>query len=273
MFKMLSTTAIALVLATAAHAGLVCGYAQVDVGDPGRPGTGVVETDVSIDAGVWTVMHKLASGDVIDRSIQYAMRNMSNRDRTQWQGTLLGRPFFHMVGEIRTLNSTGQPSYNEWLYDDRRGGALIMHSWSLCRIEEAQNTAPPPAQPAPPAPVQPAPAPVQPAPAPMPPPEVTRDTSAMDAAGKAYSQCLYDGASAMALISKEPADVIVGAVRGACSSEALGVTEAAKKDGYSEDDANGYLDAINTKTHDRMLNNVLVARASRGSESATPTVN
>jgi len=50
MFKMLSTTAIAIVLATtAAHAGLVCGWAQVDVGDPGRPGTGVIETDVAVD--------------------------------------------------------------------------------------------------------------------------------------------------------------------------------------------------------------------------------
>lgn len=270
MLKMLKmTTAIAIVLATtAAHAGLICGYAKVDVGNPGRPGTGVIETTVSVNDGVWTVLHKLPSGEVIDRSIQYAMRGTTRGDRWQWKGTLLSASHMHMVGEIMTLRATGQPTYNEWLYDDWRGGALIMHSWSLCRTDEAYA----PSQPPPAAPAQPAPAPVvQPPPAPVPPPAVTRDTSALDTAGKVYVKCLYEGSTAMALSSTEPAEVVVKATIGACNSEALGVVAAAKEDKYSEDNANTYIDDVNKQVNDRMLANILTVRAKDTSYSVKST--
>jgi hypothetical protein len=47
-----------------------------------------------------------------------------------------------MVGEVR-LNSTGQPTYNEWLYKD---GQMIMHSLALCQYDRPASTDPATAQ-------------------------------------------------------------------------------------------------------------------------------
>jgi hypothetical protein len=51
-----------------------------------------------------------------------------------------------MVGEVR-LNSTGQPTYNEWVYKD---GQMIMYSVALCQYERPVSTAAAPEQPPPP---------------------------------------------------------------------------------------------------------------------------
>jgi hypothetical protein len=123
----------AMMLPTLVNATAICGRAQIDVGDSSTR-NGVVSTTVSVDSNVWTVLHTLANGQVIDRSIQYLMIDNSNDHRTQWRGKLAGFPQFDMVGELMTINATGQPVYHEWLY---KNGRLITHSMSLCRIDIA----------------------------------------------------------------------------------------------------------------------------------------
>jgi predicted aspartyl protease len=52
-----------------------------------------------------------------------------------------------MVGEVMRENSTGQPTYSEWLYKD---GQMVMHSIALCQYDRPVSTAAAPAQPSPP---------------------------------------------------------------------------------------------------------------------------
>jgi len=132
--------AAVLALGFAANAAEICGPARVDVGDPGR--IGVVSTYVAHDSdGAWTIRHTLANGQVVDRSLQYAITDHTSRNAIEWRGALMRDPSLVMVGEAMRLAATGQPTYDEWLY---RNGRLIMHSMALCKFE------------APPAPVVPA---------------------------------------------------------------------------------------------------------------------
>jgi hypothetical protein len=99
-------------ISPAAHAALTCGSARVDVGDPGRGG--VVSTTVARDPGNWTIKYTLANGSVADRSLQYVITDYSGANTMQWRGTQMRNPAVTMTGELMTLNSTGQPTYDEW---------------------------------------------------------------------------------------------------------------------------------------------------------------
>ncbi|HLX99661.1 MAG TPA: retroviral-like aspartic protease family protein [Roseiarcus sp.] len=123
-------------LGAGANAAAICGPARVDVGDPGR--NGVVSTYVAHDRnGTWTIRHTLVNGMVIDRSLQYAITDYTSRNALQWRGTLMRNPSMVMVGEAMKLTATGQPTYNEWLYQN---GQLIMHSVALCRFDAPPAT-------------------------------------------------------------------------------------------------------------------------------------
>jgi hypothetical protein len=137
MRKYLLAAVATSALGAPAHAALNCGAARVDVGDPRG---GVVSTYIAHDPGSWAVKHTLANGTVIDRSVQYVVADYSNANVTQWRGTLMRNPAMTMAGELMTLKSNGQPTYDEWLY---KNGQLIMHSVALCQFDNAQ-----PAQPA-----------------------------------------------------------------------------------------------------------------------------
>jgi hypothetical protein len=126
-------------------ASLTCGRAMIYIGDPvlGNP---VVETDVGYTSdsvgsgsGQWSVLHTLRDGTAIDRSIQYVMVDQSNDDKTQWSGPLMSRNNVFMVGEIRFITASGQPTYEEWVYDH---GVMTMHSEALCHAKEASQPAP-----------------------------------------------------------------------------------------------------------------------------------
>ena len=60
-----------------------------------------------------------------------------------------------MVGEVMHLIKTGEPTYNEWLYDDAKR-AWVLHTVALCRFEQPVNASTP-ALPPPPAYSTPAP--------------------------------------------------------------------------------------------------------------------
>ena len=167
-----------------AHAAAICGPARVDVGDPGR--NGVVSTYVAHDRnGTWTIKHTLANGMVIDRSLQYVITDYTGRNALQWRGTLMRDPSMVMVGEAMKLAATGQPTYDEWLYQN---GRLIMHSVALCRFDSPPATV---AQPSVSAPspwvaataTAPIPAPVTPAP--LPPARTGEDSVGIVNLGKA----------------------------------------------------------------------------------------
>ncbi len=141
--KCVPSAALALMMTLSpAFAGLNCGPAQVYIGDPGSRSGRVVSTYVSINDGVWTVLHTLANGEVVDRSTQYLMRDTSNRSKTQWIGELNVARHLYMIGEAKRLNATGQPTYEEWLFDHDLGGALVMHSMALCQPDTSQEDSP-----------------------------------------------------------------------------------------------------------------------------------
>ena len=144
----LAVTLVALA-AKPASAGLNCGMANIDAGDSRG---GVTSTYVAHNPDrTWVIKHTLADGTVIDRSLQYAITDSTDASKTQWHGLLARNPNLLMVGEVMRLRSNGQPTYNEWLYDNARGGRLVMHSVSLCAFDGASEpvsaTLPPMAQP------------------------------------------------------------------------------------------------------------------------------
>jgi hypothetical protein len=128
-----------------ASSPLKCGAANVDVGNDGDPNR-VVSTYVAHNPGQWMIKHTLADGTVVDRSLQYAITDFAGPSALQWRGTLNRNPNMTMVGEVMRLNSTGQPTYNEWLYKD---GRMIVHSVALCQYDRPVSTAAAPAQPPP----------------------------------------------------------------------------------------------------------------------------
>lgn len=153
MRKYLFAAVAALALGGSANAAAICGPARVDVGNPGR--NGVVSTYVAHDPnGTWTIKHTLANGAVIDRSLQYAITDYTSRNALQWRGTLMRNASMTMVGEAMKLTTTGQPTYDEWLYQN---GQLIMHSVALCQFDTPPTAV---AQPSLSAPTSVAPAPV-----------------------------------------------------------------------------------------------------------------
>ena len=129
MKKHLLASVAALAIGGPASAAINCGPARVEIGDPGA--IGVVSTYVAHDPdGKWTIRHTLANGAVIDRSLQYLITDYTSPNALQWRGTLMRNASMIMVGEAMKLTTTGQPTYNEWLY---RNGKLIMHSVALCQ--------------------------------------------------------------------------------------------------------------------------------------------
>ena len=130
-----------------ASAAMNCGPARVEIGDPGA--VGVVSTYVAHDPdGKWTIKHTLANGLVVDRSLQYFITDYTGPSALQWRGTLMRNASVSMVGEAMKLTATGQPTYDEWLYQN---GKLIMHSVALCKWDRppALTTQPSVSAPAP----------------------------------------------------------------------------------------------------------------------------
>jgi hypothetical protein len=119
-----------------ASSALNCGAANV-VGNDDDPNV-IVSTYVAHDPGKWMIKHALANGTVVDRSLQYAITDYAGPSAQQWRGTLNRNPNMTMVGEVMRLKSTGQPTYNEWLYND---GQMVMHSMALCQIDRPISTA------------------------------------------------------------------------------------------------------------------------------------
>jgi clan AA aspartic protease (TIGR02281 family) len=130
--------------ASPANAELICGEAVSD-GSYASGGGSWSRVVYESDARTWTVEHHLPNGQVISRGEQYNVTDRTDSNRLQWSGTQYRNPRLHMIGEVMSLRATGEPTYNEWLYDDAKGGALVLHTVALCRFDK----------PAPPTTVQP----------------------------------------------------------------------------------------------------------------------
>lgn len=130
MKKYLLASVAALAIGGPARAALNCGPATIDFGDPSG---GVVSTYVAHDPGKWIIRHMLANGMLVDRGTQYAITDYTSPTAMQWRGVLDRNPRMTMVGEVMHLKTTGQPTYNEWLYKD---GQLVMHSMAVCQFDK-----------------------------------------------------------------------------------------------------------------------------------------
>lgn len=130
MKKYLLASVAALAIGGPARAALNCGPATIDLGEPSG---GVVSTYVAHDPGKWVIRHTLANGMLVDRGTQYAITDYTSPTAMQWRGVLDRNPRMTMVGEVMHLKTTGQPTYNEWLYKD---GQLVMHSMALCLFDK-----------------------------------------------------------------------------------------------------------------------------------------
>jgi clan AA aspartic protease (TIGR02281 family) len=169
---LLATAALALMPASA-HAYLLCSNPVKTAGAVGR--NPVVVTYIGInDNHTWTVIHALANGKAIDRSLQYGINDASDRNHVRWWGRLNVAPHLWMTGEMMVRNATGGKVYVENIYDQNKGNAVVMHSEADCvsysagtvlpaSFAEAVTASPSYIEPAAPTYSAPAPA-VQPAP-------------------------------------------------------------------------------------------------------------
>jgi hypothetical protein len=154
--------ALAALASSSAHASLICGEAVSDGAYASGNGSwSRIVYEASTHA--WTIEHHLNNGQIVSRADQYNIADQTQGDRLLWYGTQFRNPNLHMVGEVMHLIKTGEPTFNEWLYDDVKR-AWVLHTVSLCRFEQPVNTStpalpPPPAAYSTPAPTVEAPLP------------------------------------------------------------------------------------------------------------------
>ena len=146
--KLLAATAALIICASPAVAGgynLNCGAPQILVGDQNDPNpVTLAVVRYSWDNRSWGVGYQFRDGGVVVRNNQYAIEDMSNERRTQWQGKLLRQPWLVMVGEIKKAVDGSYYTYNEWLYDTKQGGRLVMQSIARCNTFQPKQELPRP---------------------------------------------------------------------------------------------------------------------------------
>jgi gag-polyprotein putative aspartyl protease len=169
LLKALAVATMLIAPQVASAVELTCSAPIVYVGQQSRDAHDtVVGVDVYYLNGEWQVRHRMGNGSEIHRVNQYAIRDASNRNATQWRGESYKYPgILWMVGAIQRDSRTGQPIYVETFYNR---GRLTMNTVAYCREQVARRPDHPQPAPPPPPVVQaspPAPAP-GPAPAPQP---------------------------------------------------------------------------------------------------------
>ena len=116
-----------------AETELNCFPARVLIGDnhPSPPYR-VVKTYVRHSSAGWLVLHTLANAEVIDRGSQYRMVDGSSSTVEQWTGRLNRNPNLIMVGKILIDPRTRLYYYSEQIYDQSKGGAVIVETVAQC---------------------------------------------------------------------------------------------------------------------------------------------
>src|SRR5262249_12566900 len=155
LLKSLATATMLIAPQVASAVELTCSAPIVYVGQQSRDAHDtVVGVDVYYSNGEWQVRHRMGNGSEVNRVNQYAMRDTSNRNMTQWRGESYKYPgILWMVGEIQRDKRTGQQVYVEWIYNR---GRLTMNTAANCneqvlaRRPEPQYVPQPAPQPAPP---------------------------------------------------------------------------------------------------------------------------
>ncbi len=127
----------AVITATAASASaleLKCNAPQMLTGEDTTDANPVVMVDVRHDQQGWLVKHHLRNGEIVSRNDQYAISDMTNSSKTEWQGILYRNSKLFMTGAIKRMSATGQLIYVEELF--KLGGAggieLTMQSSAAC---------------------------------------------------------------------------------------------------------------------------------------------
>ena len=112
---------------------LNCFPARTLIGDNNpSPAYRGVKTYVRHSSAGWLVFHTLANSEVIDRGSQYRMVDSSTSTAEQWTGRLNRNPNLIMIGKILVDPRTRLYYYSEEIYDQSKGGALIVETVAQC---------------------------------------------------------------------------------------------------------------------------------------------
>lgn len=145
---LLTATFVVATFAAASAIELKCNAPQMLAGEDATDTNPVVMVDVRHDEQGWLVKHYLRNGEIVSRNDQYAISDMTNSSKTEWQGILYRNSKLFMTGTIKRMSATGQLIYVEELF--KLGGAggieLTMQSSAGClRAPEAPPVAQAPA--------------------------------------------------------------------------------------------------------------------------------
>ena len=108
--------------------------ASFDARDP------IASIALAVEGERWTIVHKAQSGATFDRGQQYYIR--ADARAPAWRGMSLKRPHQSMTGEVRPLRP-GAWTYEERLFDERRGGRQTYWMRALCTPAPAEASASP----------------------------------------------------------------------------------------------------------------------------------
>ena len=123
--------AIALSFLFAVHTAMASSLRCAPIG-PAEPGEKdpITTIMVSFAGQNWHVTHIAASGAQYVREQQYILRDTSSPSSPSWSGTLVAHPYLTMYGRI--INSGSEISYEENVYDLRKGGISVAAVRSNC---------------------------------------------------------------------------------------------------------------------------------------------
>lgn len=135
MKRSLFAAAAMLMISTASAPAyeLICSAPQVALGEDLRDNNPVVSVEIKFipEDHAWRIFHTLQNGLVVSRSEQYAITDASTDYKAQWQGSLNRARHLYMIGEIKRVD--GVLIYAEWIYDRRKGNAMVMQSTARCK--------------------------------------------------------------------------------------------------------------------------------------------
>lgn len=135
MKRSLLAAAALLLISTASASAyeLNCAAPRVALGDDFADNNPVVSVEVQYypEDHAWRVFHHRNDGLVVSRGEQYAIQDASTDYKAQWQGSLNRARHLYMIGEVKRVD--GVLLYTEWMYDRRKGNALVMQASARCK--------------------------------------------------------------------------------------------------------------------------------------------
>jgi hypothetical protein len=189
-----------------------------------------LDITTTTDGSFLSVVYRAANGASYDRGKQYLAQAHHDERGYYWEGHLRNNRSVGAVGSF--MQGTSGRVYYETIHDIAKNDRIIATITADC--EQAYASAPPTA--------------------PRQPYSVNVAAHELDA----YIDCTVKVATAFALLSQEPAVVVVDAAKGQCSGERLAYVHAADRAGVDGSEAASIVD---DSGRDQLLGVVLRTRA------------